>query len=168
MAKKPDNNDVTVTTPRHILREKIGFGGIEPAKLKKVQDMIEGNKVDFEPYAQDFLTRIERSATDARKQKSLDRRAIAKIINPVMEMKANGGMFRYKLLTEIADILLNFLEELPELNDDAFNLIDVHSKTMRVIVSSKLAGDGGKAGKALADELYGATLRYRKKHGAAK
>ena len=155
---------VKVITPRHILREKIGYGGIDPVALNRAEESIAKNDVDFQPYAQDFLARIDKAVSAARSLEVRNRSVVDTIVRPVMELKASGGMFKYPLVTEIADILLDFLEGLDSLNSDAFGIIDAHQKTLQVIINSKLTGDGGKAGKALADELYRACKRYQKKH----
>jgi hypothetical protein len=157
-----------IITPRHILREKIGSGGIDPIKLRHAQDYLDHNNVNFEPYAHAFLDRLAQAIADARNATIPDRTVINAITRPIVDLKANGGMFQYKLLAEIADILMNFLEEIPELNDDTFNLLDVNFKTMSTIIKNRLTGDGGPSGKALADELYQATRRYRKKHPVKK
>lgn len=159
---------VKIITPRHILREKMGHGGIDPVKLKHAQDYIDNNDADFEPYAIGFLSRIDNAINSARDQGILDRSAINSIIRPVMDMKASGAMFKYALLSEIADILLNFLEDIDTLDADAMEIIAVNRKTMQVIVSGKLKGDGGKQGRALTSELYGAVERYHKKHKSDK
>ncbi|HEY8190182.1 MAG TPA: hypothetical protein VIF12_05815 [Micavibrio sp.] len=159
---------VKMITPRHVLREKIGYGGIDPAVMERAEEHIAKNDVDFQPYAKGFLERIEQAVAVARPIKVRNRDAVDMIVNPVMELKANGGMFKYPLVTEIADIMLDFLEGLNSLNDDALDLVEVHQKTLHAIIGSKLSGDGGKAGKALANELYRACKRYHKKHPTPK
>ncbi len=155
---------VKMITPRHVLREKIGRGGINPAFLERAEEQIASNDVDFQPYAKDFLERIEQSLAIIRPLKIRKRDTVDMIVRPVMDLKANGGMFKYPLVTEIADIILDFLEGLDSLNDDAIGIIDVHQKTLRAIINNKLTGSGGKAGRALTDELYGACNRYHKKY----
>ena len=42
-----------------------------------------------------------------------------------MEMKANGGMFKYRLITEVADILLDFLENIiPMILCEAYGFVE--------------------------------------------
>ena len=142
----------------------MGYGGIDPVALDRAEENIAKNNVDFQPYAQDFLARIEKAVSAARALEVRNRDTVDTVVKPVMELKANGGMFKYPLVTEIADILLDFLEGLDSLNSDALGIVDAHQKTLQVIISSKLMGDGGKAGKALANELYGACKRYEKRH----
>jgi hypothetical protein len=155
---------VRIITPRHTLREKIGYGGIDPAVLTRAQDFIEETTVDFEPFATAFLERLQKEIQAARSKPNRNQSDIHAITRPVMELKANGGMFRYPLITEIADILLNFLESLSVLNDDAIDVAEIHYKTLTAIIASKLTGDGGREGRKLINELDGACQRYMKKH----
>lgn len=155
---------VRIITPRHTLREKLGYGGIDPAVLVRAQELIEETTVDFEPYAKAFLDRLEKEIQIVRGKQTRNQADIHAITRPVMELKANGGMFRYTLITEIADILLNFLESLSVLNDDALDVVGIHTKTLTAIISGKLTGDGGREGRKLANELDGACQRYMKKY----
>jgi hypothetical protein len=82
-----------------------------------------------------------------------------------MEMKSSAAMFKYGLASEIASVVLDFLESVDELNDDGFNIVDVHYQTLEAIIRLKLTGYGGKQGKVMADELYAACRRYEKKYG---
>src|SRR5690606_34435006 len=88
----------------------------------------------------------------------------ALIAGPVMELKANGAMFEYPLISDVAGILLNFLENLQDLNDDALEIVKVHRRTLHVIVTSRLRGTGGRDGQALLQELVDACERYFKKY----
>lgn len=162
------DNEVRVITPRNILREKIGYGGLDPVIIEKAEELIAKADLDFVPYARTFLERIEKAVAAAKSANSRDRDAINAIVRPVMELKANGGMFGHALISEIADILLDFLEGLDTLNDDAIEIVDVHHRTLTAIVLSGMKGSGGKEGLALAKELHSACQRYQKKYNAEK
>lgn len=156
-------DDVRMITPRHVLREKIGYGGIDKRLLTRAQEVIEEAPVEFEPFAKQFLARLRQNIDSARTG-SRDKKAIDAMTRPVMELKANGGMFRYNLISDIADTLLDFLESLKDLNDDALDVVEVHHSTLGVIITSRLTGDGGREGAKLISELRGACTRYMKKY----
>lgn len=162
------SDDVRIITPRHVLREKAGYGGVDNTTVKRAQHYADQLPIEFEPYAKDFLERLQAAIHDARKNPTRDKTTIATLSRPAMDLKANGGMYKYPLVTSLADILLNFLEHLPDLNDDAIEVVDLHLKTITAIMANRLSGDGGAQGKALAGELYGACLRYMKKHKGLK
>jgi hypothetical protein len=150
--------------PPNILREKCGVGGINPDVLKKAQTFIDENDLDFTPFAEDFLNKLDVALAAARKNTARTKETLATISRPVMELKANGAMFEYPLISDVAGILLNFLENLQGLNDDALDIVIVHRRTLHVIVTSRLRGTGGKDGQALLQELVDACERYFKKY----
>jgi hypothetical protein len=153
--------------PPNKLRQKVGTGGIDETLLAKSQQYIETNtEVDFTPVAKDFLQKLAGVIKDIKSGKISGKDAISAMINPVMQLKANGGMFRYQLLSDVADIALQFLERIDELNTDGFELIDAHEKTIHVIIANGLRGDGGAEGYKLVKELDQARIRYFDKHGA--
>jgi hypothetical protein len=150
--------------PPNRLRQKVGYGGINPMLLTRGNEYISANKFDFEPFAKNFLETLEGSIKDINSGGLTGKDALDLLSRPVMELKGNGGMFGYALISEIADIVLNFLENIEELNDDAYEILDVHQKTLNIIVSNKLKGDGGAVGKQLARELFEACNRFYKKY----
>lgn len=150
--------------PPNILRQKCGIGGFDPVRIQKAEKLIDNQKVDFHPIAQDILARLKVAIKGAEKMKKPEKKAINEISGPVMDLKANGTMFGYDLVSEIAGVLLNFLENIKELNDDGFDVVNIHHRTLETIITNKLKGDGGPEGRALAQELYLACQRYKKKH----
>lgn len=162
MAK--DKKKAKFINPPNRLREKVGFGGIDPKRLKKGHAFIVSNAFDFEPYARNFLDILETSMQEIRDGKIEGKEAIDKLSRPVMELKGNGGMFNYRLISEIADIVLNFLENIDTINDDVFEILDVHQKALKIIIANKLTGEGGQVGKELAQELFRACNRFYKKY----
>jgi hypothetical protein len=159
-----DKTGARYYNPPNILRQKVGTGGIEPLRLERAEDFLAKNTIEFRPFARSILEKLDKSIAIARKKDKADRATINTISGPIMEMKASGGMFNYMLVTEIAGVVLNFLENITELNDDGFEIIDVHQKTLEAIIKHNLRGDGGREGRALAQELYDACNRYRKKY----
>ncbi|MCB9991050.1 MAG: hypothetical protein H6867_06685 [Rhodospirillales bacterium] len=161
-----ENSDPNVRfiDPPNILRQKVGIGGIEPMRVQRAEDFIDDNQLDFGPYALDLMARLDKIVADSKKGTIKGDKAIDDMTKPIMELKANGGMFKYMLVSEIADIVLNFLENISELNDDVYEIIDAHQNTLQVIIGNKLRGSGGREGKALAEALYQACKRFYKKH----
>jgi hypothetical protein len=150
--------------PPNVLRQKVGYGGIDPERIAKAEDYIQTNKADFIPYAEKIAVKLGAAIKKARAGKQDDKVAIEVVIRIIMELKANGGMFRYMLMSEIAGIMLNFLENIPSLNEDVFEIMDANYDALNVIIKNRLSGSGGHEGRALADELYKACQRYYTKH----
>lgn len=150
--------------PPNVLRQRVGTGGLPEERLTRAEQYIEDNQFDFKPVAVEIMERFKSAVSAAKKSGRYDKTAINEITKPIMELKANGDMFRYALLTEVAEILLNFLENIQQLNDDSFHVIDAHRNTLEVILKNDLRGSGGAEGHALSKELYAACRRYYTKH----
>jgi hypothetical protein len=163
---RPDKQkkEVRFYDPPNVLREKVGTGGFDPVMLERAEEFIDQHQVDFTPTANDILKRLNKAISKAKKAPKADKEIVDSISGPIMELKANGSMFHYALVSEIASVILNFLENVEELNEDGFDIIDVHQKTLEAILASGLTGDGGREGRALAQELYQACQRYKKKY----
>lgn len=148
--------------PPNKLKAKVGHGGLDPKVLEKAQEFINNNKVDFIPIANDFLKRMEESGKSL--QETNDNKSMEALVESIMQLKASGGMFKYQLVSEIADSCLHFIENIEEFNDDARAVIKAHENTIKIILKNKLTGDGGKEGYALVKELNKASERYFSKH----
>lgn len=164
-ASPSGKNSVRFFPPSFLLKQKVGEGGLDEAVLKKAETYIANHDLDFEMYATNYLKRLDALLSDAKMGIITGKEALNALSGPVMELKANGGMFKYTLVSEVADVALNFIENVEELNDDGFELIAMHQRTLYAIFANHLTGTGGKEGRALAEELYGACKRYYKKHG---
>lgn len=153
-------------TPPNKLKAKVGGGGIAPERIKQAQSFINNNSVDFIPHAKTFLDLVTEFAVEAKNSReNFDRNKLA---DPIMQLKANGGMFKYALISQVADICLRFVEAINEMNDDAYQVIQAHVNTISIIINNKMTGHGGKEGTALIKELEKACFRYIEKHQAQK
>lgn len=153
--------------PPNKLKMKVGTGGIEERLLDDAQTYIQQTKINFKPIAENLLKDVMNALKAARnaKQEHEKKEAADNLAGAIMQLKANGGMFNYQLISEIAALALHFLEN-SKINPDALQVIDVHAKTIHIILHHDLKGDGGKEGYALVKELENACERYFSKHKA--
>lgn len=150
--------------PPNILKQKVGSGGIDESLLEQAQSIIDTVELDFVPYAEEFLRQLSAAVKKARTSDDSFQDKKESIVGPIMQLKANGGMFRYQLVSDVADIALQFVESVDDINNDGLDVIKAHENTIRVITGNKLRGDGGNEGFALVKELHKACKRYFEKH----
>jgi len=146
------------------LQSKVGFGDISDIAVIRAETVIQNNEVDFKEVAAPILLRLRdliAQAKDTPDQLDLIR---SELIKPIMELKANGGMFKYDLVGKLAGIMLSFLEHISEFNSDALEIINAHEKTLSLIIAKTMNGNGGDLGKTLITELEGACDRYYRKN----
>lgn len=165
MAPPRKSKDIKFINPPNLLKQKVGFGGIDPKLVQKAQKLIEEVKFDFAPYAQEFIKQIDKAHDELESKKKGERvEGIEHMIIPVMELKANAAMFNYKIMTDIARVLLYFLECLDDVNQDTMTVIDAHITSLKRVLSEKVKGNTGREGEALIVELDNACMRYFKKY----
>ena len=152
--------------PPNRLKAKVGIGGIDEQLLDKAQNYIKKVEINFKPTAQQLLKDVQDDINNLKNAKNQKERLKQKdnLAGSIMQIKANGGMFGYQLMGEIAALALHFLDHITDVNDDAMNVIDVHEKSMQLILINNLKGDGGQEGYALVKELEKACARYNKKY----
>jgi hypothetical protein len=147
--------------PNH-LKLKVGHGGLTDDILSKAEALLQSNSVDFSPLAEMYLDAMMRGIEQARsKNKTLDKEVlIGAILFPGMQLKANGGMFHYDLVTKIAERFIQFMEVIENLDEEALEIITAFHTTIRAIILGRIRGDGGKRGDELLVALIDACTRY--------
>lgn len=153
------------TTPPNRIKSKAGHGGIPADRIDQANDVLEATDMDFLPYAEKFLESLKTAIALAKDSNNIsDEEKRENLAKPAMEFKANGKIFRYNLITEVAEILLHFIDTLPELNKDAVKVIEAHYTCIEIILNNDMKGDGHKEGYNLLKELDAACKRYFAKH----
>ena len=143
-----------------LLQSKVGTGIIEDDKIRKMQKIIDETKVDFAPMALQLLDELDAAIDYAKRGEDRPAIAIAQMTVPVMQIKAHAAMFNYPLVGRLANVALNFLEEIQQTDETAIEIIEAHHKALGVIVKNKMAGDGGDYGHVIEAELKEACRRY--------
>lgn len=150
--------------PPNTLKIKVGDGGIPSFVIKRCQDYLESNPVDFSPYASRHLEQLKDMYKQIQAAKIDEVTAKTKITDIVMQLKSNGSMFHYQLISMISDVMLRYLENVTTLNTDFLDILAMYNKILEIIVSKKLTGNGGREGYALTQELHNACMRYYAKY----
>ena len=152
--------------PPNILKAKVGSGGLNEAILEKAQKLLENNTVDFQPLAEIYLGSLMKGVelAKATSHEEDSEYVIVTMLYPGMQLKANGGMFHYPLVTSIADKLIQFLEVIEHPDIEAVEIVLAFHTTIRAVVLGRIKGDGGKHGQELLRALHDACVRYFEKN----
>ncbi len=152
--------------PPNTLKAKVGSGGLSDDILNKAQKLLENNAVDFRPLAEMYLTSMMRGIDESQDPDNPrdDEAIIATMLYPAMQLKANGGMFHYTLVTTIADKLVQFLEVIETPDADAIEIVIAFHTTIRAVILGKITGDAGQHGRELIAALDDACMRYFDKY----
>lgn len=164
--EQPQKRQAEFITPPNLLKQKVGFGGLKDDILDKAQALLENNATDFRPLGEMYLDSMEKGIKYAKRSITTEdsEALIATILFPAMQLKANGGMFHYPLVTRIADRLIQFLEVIDAPDKDALEIVAAFQSTIKAILMGQVKGDGGQYGKELEKALVDACFRYFGKH----
>lgn len=151
-----------IIKPPNTLKAKVGSGGISDAILDKAQALLENNVVDFMPLAEMYLQSLMKAIEHGQEnhEKLETETIIMGMIYPAVQLKANGGMFHYPLVTIMADRLIQYLEVIVEADLDALEIVLAFHTTIRAVVMGKVSGTGGRHGQELLSALNDACMRY--------
>ncbi len=161
MAKKPPS----FIKPENGLKKKVGDGGIPAYLIKRCQEFLESNPVDLTPYANRNLEQLILLREKIGYGGADYEDTMKEIVDIIMQLKSNGSMFHYQLISMISDVMLRFLENIKKLDSDFLDIFGVYNKVLGIILNKRLTGNGGREGYALTQELHNACLRYYTKHG---
>ncbi|MCD8494149.1 MAG: hypothetical protein LRY39_01875 [Alphaproteobacteria bacterium] len=152
--------------PPNLLKAKVGSGGLGDDILDKAEKLLVENTYDFQPLGEMYLESLVRGMIEARENmEDEDQEAVIMgMLYPGMQLKANGGMFHYPLVTTIADTLIQFLEVVECIDDEVMEIVEGYHTTLRAVILGRIQGDGGERGRDLHKALLDACDRYFAKH----
>ena len=150
---------VRIHKPDTSLQARLGIVNLTENDLKAASQSQKAAASDFTPMATAFLQRLGLLIAAAR-QDPTSEEVRQRLIQPVMELKANAGMFGYDLVSRLANIMLTFLENVRGLDANIVEIVAAHHTTLNLIVTRGMSGDGGPAGLQLEAELRAACARY--------
>ena len=77
-----------------------------------------------------------------------------------MNLKSNGALFGYPLISDIATNMLRFIETRSKVDEDLLDIIQLYLDSQNIIINQKIKGTGGSVGLQIQDELQNACRRY--------
>ncbi len=163
--QEPKRNAEFITPP-NTLKAKVGSGGLSDQILDRAQELLEKHTIDFTPLAELYLDRMKTGIDDAKSlmKNNESEDLIAQILIPCVQLKANGAMFHYPLVTRVADRFVQFMEVVDHIDEETISIAEAFYTTIKIVVASKIKNNGGTQGEALVDELNNACKRYFDKH----
>lgn len=152
--------------PPNIIKAKVGDGGLSESILERAQAVLEEHATDFAPLAEIYLNQMLDGINHAfsLKEPTADEEVIALILFPCVQLKANGAMFGYPLITQISQIFVQFMEVVERLDEETLEIAKAFNQTIKLVITAQIKTDGAEQGKALVNELNNACKRYFEKH----
>lgn len=171
MSRPKAANDVYLFKLQNGLKEKVGGpgaagrGGLPKGLLKEADAQLHRTAVEFQDWAQDYLKNLSALCDEARKAPEDGRRQHIDRINMLaQELRGQGGIFGYGLITTTGKYLYDLTRLGCPTDDTTVDIIKAHVDTMRVAFRDRVTGDGGEVGRALIAGLQDAIRKYAAKH----
>lgn len=163
--QKPVRNAKFINPP-NVLKAKVGLGGLSDTILERAQKLLENHTEDFRPLGEIYINQMKDGidAASALGKPTSSEADIARILFPCVQLKANGAMFHYPLITRIAERFVQFMEVVEKLDEETLEIARAFHTTIKIVVASQIKGDGGEQGESLVEELNNACMRYFEKH----
>lgn len=148
--------------PPNKLKQKAGSGGLDESILQKAEESLQKNDVDFQPIAEEFLQQIDAYLKEISEGTLTGEPAIEAIIYPAMQLKAQGTMFHFPIATDIANILVNFLETVITMDEKVAEIILAHRRSLTAVLQGKMRDPADPKGAALKTALLETCTKYYK------
>ena len=165
MAEILNENNFTpgkLVVPENNLKQKVGNGGFSATTLAKAQDNLDKNDIDFRPMATEYAMSLGGIIKDIRAGTIKPDEAIDAIMFPVMQLRAQGSLFKYPSITKISHILIDCLETVKATDKEILDIIDAYKKSVQAMIALQLKDDTNPAVKELCTALGDACGRYEK------
>jgi|GEM_PF-336230 len=134
---------------------------LTPEMRGKIEKVIVETQSDFEIAADDTLRNMRDALTSA-SFNQVGRASYYEWIHDLaVEMKGQGGLFNYPLLSTYADILKQLTGNLTETNTRLHKVIGLNIDAIGVVLQRRLTGQGGSVEHKVAEALKEAHQRFR-------
>ncbi len=150
------------------LRDKIGAyalkGQVEfdPEIIEAAEARIQALVGDYTTWVNKYIAQMTDAHAALSDNASGSGRYIAEINQIAHELRGQGGIFDYPLITELGKSLYRATEDPgPFVTRNKISLIGAHIDAIRTVFKEKIKGDGGEIGVALLQEIDAAVRRYR-------
>lgn len=163
MPSLPEAKKVTIRAPSKKLQKKVGTGQLPAHVVSRAENVIEGSSADFPGMAKEMLDELSKATEEIKQNPDKAAELRQTLTTPVMNLKANAKMFGYSLVTDLANIVLTFLELVDEIDGDIIQILEAHHNTQSAVFKHNLKGDGGAIGEQLKKELSAACERCKSK-----
>lgn len=163
MTNQTPSSDVIIQKPSYNLRKKTGGGDVSLERIQSANNILKDNKIDFIPMAKEYLSNMEDALSRMHSNPENTTALHPTLTKAFMELKANASIFGYALITDLATIAFNLLEDVDHVDEDLEEILIAQFKTFNLVIAQDIKGDGGQIGEAMRKEFLAVRERYLKK-----
>lgn len=120
-----------VLPPSHALKRKVGNGGFDPKAIALAEQRLSEAKNLFPQIAADDIQAIQVAMTQL-VHATQTKEWLERITWAAVELRSNGAMFQYPLVTAVAELLYLFLLELKKVTPLSQQVIQLHHNALLI------------------------------------
>lgn len=158
-----DESKPQMIKPPDTLRDKVSISedGVDLEALEQAEQLIAGMQDSYLEWVEEDLRKLTALYTRAAEAAGDDRAtALEQIFSVAHDVKGQGGSFNYPLMTAVGNSLCRYLEKMEgPVKSSHMATVKVHIDTLRLIISQRMSGDGGKVGDNLLRGLDAAVAK---------
>ncbi|MGF1628853.1 MAG: response regulator [Kiloniellaceae bacterium] len=153
--------------PANRLRDKLGPNALraqidfDPLVIQAAENRIKDLVGDYAVWVKNYLDTMGRSYEALCKQDDDPKQHIFTINQIAHELRGQGGIFDYPLLTSFGKSLYQAtLDTRGQITESRLKLIEAHIDALRVVFNKRVHGSGGKVGAELLQDIERAVKKY--------
>ena len=139
-------------------------GSIGPDMLKAAREQVVEMEEDYADWVGNSISQLEQAHNRIVENNADAPRQLDKIREVSRELRGQGGMFGYPLMTHFGRSLEEVAEASGRATEPLIDLVSAHIEGIKVVMREHIKGDGGQIGAELLKGLEEA----KKKHATGK
>lgn len=134
--------------PPRRLRTKTGADiGIDVNRIANIQKELDSWSDDFIKWTVGYIESLKKIMASASMKDPSNRRNDFTRINQIAhELRGQGGIFGYPLVSSVAKSLFELTKDTLDRSDECLALIKNHMETLQIVLRDEVRGDGGAVG----------------------
>ena len=132
----------------------------DPEMLKAAEEKIQNMETDYADWVRESVELLQQAHHRCVEEPEKAHEHFATINTLALELRGQGGIFGYPLITQFGKSLYDISGEGTVLSAQLLDLIDSHIDLVKVVINQKVAGDGGDVGRQLLQSLAEAKRKF--------
>jgi len=134
---------------------------IDPEVMEEIENRINAMSGDYSTWVADEIAKLSANLAKLREPGANVRAIMSYINSSALDMRSQGGLFGYPLVTEVSKSLFHYTNKnVAALSDNEFELLKAHVDAIKVVIAQKIGGNGGEMGEALLASLQAAIKKF--------
>ena len=137
--------------PNNLRKAKVGAGRakLDPKVLESAQKVVEKIQDEYSDWADEDLAALDQVLREFKAGGDDQEASLKTLYRLSLDMKGQGGSFGYRMMSEVAARLNDFIAKRNMLSALDIEVVEAHIAALHAIYRQNIRDDGGKLGTAL-------------------